>query len=129
MPQSTQLYKCEGPYLAINSGGHVSELVVVAAWLACFQEKPSWCQNEQVCQGRKSVKRFERSSGLATALYITCLLFLLILIQKTFTIIYKDVLSIILFFIHMYVSVYYNTQVYIYLLYLIDDTATGATQY
>ena len=43
----------------------------IAAWLECFQEKPSWCRNEQVCQGRKSVKRFERSNGLDTALYKT----------------------------------------------------------
>ena len=41
----------------------------IAAWLECFQEKPNWCRNEQVCQGRKSVKRFERSNGLDTALY------------------------------------------------------------
>ena len=41
----------------------------IAVWLECFQEKPSWCRNEQVCQGRKSVKRFERSNGLDTALY------------------------------------------------------------
>ena len=41
----------------------------IAAWLECFQEKPSWCRNEQVCQGRKSVKRFERSNGLDTVLY------------------------------------------------------------
>ena len=36
----------------------------------------SWCRNEQVCQGRKSVKRFERSDGLDTALYknIPCLI-------------------------------------------------------
>ena len=37
--------------------------------LECFQEKPSWCRNEKVCQGRKSVKRFERSNGQDTALY------------------------------------------------------------
>ena len=34
-----------------------------------FQEKTSWCQNEQVCQGRKSVKPFERLNGLDTVLY------------------------------------------------------------
>ena len=39
------------------------------AWLECFQEKPSWCRNEQVWQGRKSVKRFEQSNGPDTALY------------------------------------------------------------
>ena len=42
---------------------------VNAAWLECFQEKPSWCRNEQVCQGRISVQRFERSNGLDTGLY------------------------------------------------------------
>ena len=49
----------------------MSDLVVArnCAWLECFPEKPSWCRNEQVCQGRKSVKRFERSNGLDTALY------------------------------------------------------------
>ena len=30
----------------------------------------SWCRNEQVCQGAKSVKRFERSNDLDTALDI-----------------------------------------------------------
>ena len=43
----------------------------IASSLECFQEKPSWCQNEQVCQGRKSVKHFERSNGLDTVLYKT----------------------------------------------------------
>ena len=42
---------------------------IIAAWLECFLEKPSLCRNEQVCQGRKSVKSFERSNGLDTALY------------------------------------------------------------
>ena len=37
-------------------------------WLECFPEKPSWYRNGQVCRGR-SVKRFERSNGLDTALY------------------------------------------------------------
>ena len=46
-----------------------------AAWLECFQEKPSWCRNEQVCQGRKSVKHFERSNVLDTALYKAYLFF------------------------------------------------------
>ena len=47
----------------------MSSRCAIAAWLECFQEKPSWCRNEQVCQGRKSVKRFERSNGPDTALY------------------------------------------------------------
>ena len=42
---------------------------VIAAWLECFPEKPSWCRIEQVCQGAKNVKLFERSNGLDTALY------------------------------------------------------------
>ena len=42
---------------------------VIAAWLECFPEKPSWCRNEHVCQGRKSVKHFELSNGLDTAPY------------------------------------------------------------
>ena len=29
---------------------------VIAAWLECFPEKPSWCRNEQVCQGGQKVK-------------------------------------------------------------------------
>ena len=34
------------------------------------QEKSGWCRNEQVCKrGAKSVKHFERSNGLDTALY------------------------------------------------------------
>ena len=40
-------------------------LCVIAAWLECFPKKPSWCQNGQ----RESVKHFERSNGLDTALY------------------------------------------------------------
>ena len=41
---------------------------VIAAWLEYFPEKLSWRRNEQVCQGRKSVKRFERTDELDTAL-------------------------------------------------------------
>ena len=26
---------------------------VIAAWIECIPEKPSWCQNERVCQGAK----------------------------------------------------------------------------
>ena len=34
----------------------MSDLVpVIAAWLECFPEKPSWCRNEQVCQGGQKV--------------------------------------------------------------------------
>ena len=53
-PQAT---KHINEYLAIDSGGNVSgySLRVLAAWLECFQEKLSWCWNEQVCQGRKRV--------------------------------------------------------------------------
>ena len=46
---------CINEYLAIDSGGNVSDLAVIAAWLECFPEKPSWCRNEQVCQGRQKV--------------------------------------------------------------------------
>ena len=65
---------CINEYLAIISGENVSvqSLRVIAAWLECFQEKPSWCRNEQICQGQ-SVKRFERSNGLDAALYKTYL--------------------------------------------------------
>ena len=54
MPQFTQLYN---KYLAIDGSRNVSEysLRVIAAWLECFQEKPTWCRNEQVCQGRQKV--------------------------------------------------------------------------
>ena len=47
----------------------VYSLRVIATWLEFFQKKPSWCRNEQVYQGWKSVERFERSNGLDTALY------------------------------------------------------------
>ena len=43
---------------------------VIAAWLECFPEKPSWCRNEQVCQGKQQ----ERPKGLDTALYKNYLL-------------------------------------------------------
>ena len=48
------------PRLAIDGGGNVNEYSsrVIAAWLECFQEKSSWCRNEQVCQGVKC-KHFE----------------------------------------------------------------------
>ena len=26
---------------------------IIAAWLECFPEKPSWCRNEQFCQEGK----------------------------------------------------------------------------
>ena len=63
----------------VNSG------CAIAAWLECFQEKPSWCRNKQVWQGRKSVKRFERSNGLDTALYKNIPLFILELLQLLVT--------------------------------------------
>ena len=55
---------------------------VIGALLECFPEKPSWCRNEQVCQGSKSVKSFERSNGLDTALYICTFTFLLMTISN-----------------------------------------------
>ena len=36
---------------------------IIVAWLKWFLEKPSWCRNEQVCQGG-SVKHFEWSNRL-----------------------------------------------------------------
>ena len=60
-------------YLAVNGGGNVSEYFshIIAAWLECFPEKLSWCRNEH--RSVKSVKRFEWSNGLDTALYKTYL--------------------------------------------------------
>ena len=54
---------CINEYLAIDSGGNVSEIVS----RNCFQEKPSWCRNEQ----REDVQ--SASSGPDTALYKTYL--------------------------------------------------------
>ena len=70
-PRCLSSISCINKYLAIDGGRNASEytLRVIAAFLECFQKKPSWCRNEQVCQGRISVKRFEPSSGLDTALY------------------------------------------------------------
>ena len=50
-------------YLAIDTDGNVNDLVVarnccMARMLprgARFTEKPSWCRNEQVCQGGQIV--------------------------------------------------------------------------
>ena len=41
----------------------------IAAWLECFQEKPITVSTG--LPGEESVKRFERSNGLDTALYKT----------------------------------------------------------
>ena len=57
----------------------IQSLRVIAAWLECFPEKPSWCRNEQVCQGGGSIKRFQRSKGLDTALHKNYLFFLVYL--------------------------------------------------
>ena len=37
----------------MDSGGHVSDLVVVrnCCMTRMLPEKPSWCRNEQVCHG------------------------------------------------------------------------------
>ena len=43
---------------------------VIASWLECFPEKPSWCQNEQVCQGVKYKVLLEWSKRLYAVLYI-----------------------------------------------------------
>ena len=54
-PRCPSSLSCINEYLAKDDGGHVSEQFsrVLAVWLECFQEKPSWCQNEQVCLGVK----------------------------------------------------------------------------
>ena len=43
----------------------------IAAWLECFQEKPRTVSELTGLPGEESVKRFERSNGLDTALYKT----------------------------------------------------------
>ena len=70
-PRRPSPLSCINEYLAIDGGGHVSELSlsVIAAWLESIPEKSRWCRDDQVCQGRKSVERCERSNGLDTALY------------------------------------------------------------
>ena len=56
-PQRPSSLSCINEYLAIDSGGNVSDLVfmrnccMARMRLVCFREKPSWCRNEQVCQG------------------------------------------------------------------------------
>ena len=57
-----QQWKCKWIVFACNCS--------IARMLVCFPEQSSWCRNEQVCQGRKSVKHFERANRLDTALYI-----------------------------------------------------------
>ena len=47
----------------------------IAAWLECFQEKPRTVSERTGLPGEESVKRFERSNGLDTALYKTILFF------------------------------------------------------
>ena len=68
---------CINEYLAIDSGGHVSDLVVARnccmAWMLPGEAElvSDWAG----LTGReKSVKRFERSNGLDTALYKNYLL-------------------------------------------------------
>ena len=43
----------------------------IAAWLECFQGKPRTVSEWKGLPGEESVKRFERSNGLDTALYKT----------------------------------------------------------
>ena len=50
----------------VHTSTYFCQLNVIAG---CYSEKSSWCRNEQLCQGGGSVKRFERSDGLDTALY------------------------------------------------------------
>ena len=49
----------------------VNSRCAIAAWLACFQEKPRTVSEWTGLPGEESVKRFERSNGLDTALYKT----------------------------------------------------------
>ena len=48
-----------------------------------FPEKSSWCRDKQVCQGRKSLKRFEQANGPDTALYKNLPLHLLSIVTKS----------------------------------------------
>ena len=47
----------------------VNSRCAIAAWLECFQEKPRTVSEWTGLPGEESVKRFERSNGLDTALY------------------------------------------------------------
>ena len=49
----------------------VNSRCAIAAWLECFQEKPRTVSEWTGLPGEESVKRFERSNGLDTALYKT----------------------------------------------------------
>ena len=49
----------------------VNSRCTIAAWLECFQEKPRTVSEWTGLPGEESVKRFERSNGLDTALYKT----------------------------------------------------------
>ena len=65
---------CINEYLAIDSGGNVSDLALVrncCLTRMLLGEAELVCRNEQLgLPGKtKSVKRFERSNGLDTALY------------------------------------------------------------
>ena len=70
-------------YLAIQSGGYLYEQPssINCSVAGCFLEKLSRCLTEHVCQGSNSlcvsVKRFEQSSGLDTALYKNLPIYLL----------------------------------------------------
>ena len=80
-------------------GKHITYIFSKGIFVAVtflFQEKTSWCWNEQVCQGTESVKRSEWSNGLDTALYkdipflqfipLTCIIVLFLLIILWFVI-------------------------------------------
>ena len=69
-------------------------LFIMYFTLYFFQEKPSLCRNEQVCQGRKSVKRFERSNGLKTHLIFSTLYVIQLLVANYIHLyMYKDALT------------------------------------
>ena len=55
----------------------MNSLCANAAWLECFQEKPSWCLNEQVSQGGQKVDWILRYIKTNLYLLYTCLCFCL----------------------------------------------------
>ena len=63
----------------------VNSRCAIAAWLECFQEKPRTVSEWTGLPGEDSVKRFERSNGLDTALYKTIPFFFLTLFVQPHT--------------------------------------------
>ena len=80
---------CINEYLAIDSGGNVSNLLVFARNCCLARMLPGEAENgvgmnRSVREG-KNVKRFERSNGLDTALYKNYLYLFIILTEQYFT--------------------------------------------